>query len=130
VIAADGPSGQTRAQVGLGFAGMTFPDNFIATNVRFDFSRLGLALNNYVIDPQLGAVVAKVSQDGLCRVTWAEDAQLPDSGLKQRIHQFLTALTPRGANYELVDHSRYRMHQRAAESMRCRSCRVWRRCRT
>jgi 3-(3-hydroxy-phenyl)propionate hydroxylase len=118
LIAADGATGQTRAQVGLGFAGMTFPDNFIATNVRFDFSQLGLALNNYVIDPRLGAVVAKVTRDGLWRVTWAEDAKLPDVGLNERIHQFLTALMPGGADYELVDHSRYRMHQRAADSMR------------
>jgi 3-(3-hydroxy-phenyl)propionate hydroxylase len=118
LIAADGASSLTRSQFGLGFGGMTFPDNFIATNIRFDFSEFGFADNNYVIDPKLGAVVGRLTRDGLWRVTWAEDASLSASGLEQRIHDFLGEIVPGGGAYELTDYSRYQMHQRAAERLR------------
>jgi hypothetical protein len=36
----------------------------------------------------------------------------------ERIHDFLVGFLPDGAEYELTDYSRYRMHQRAASSMR------------
>jgi 3-(3-hydroxy-phenyl)propionate hydroxylase/6-hydroxy-3-succinoylpyridine 3-monooxygenase len=119
LVAADGASSRIRGLVGLDFQGLTWPHNFIATNVRSDsFSALGLADNNYVIDPDYGSVVARITKDGLWRVTWAEDATLPEEGVLERIHDFLVGFLPDGADYELTDHSRYRMHQRAASSMR------------
>ena len=119
LVAADGASSRIRSLAGLDFQGLTWPHNFIATNVRSDsFAALGLADNNYVIDPDYGSVVARITKDGLWRVTWAEDATLPDEGVLERIHDFLVGFLPDGAEYELTDYSRYRMHQRAASSMR------------
>jgi 3-(3-hydroxy-phenyl)propionate hydroxylase len=118
LVAADGAASTIRPGLGLGFEGVTWPHNFIASNVRFDFSQLGYADNNYVIDPVLGAVLAKVTADGIWRVTWSEDAALPDEGVHERIERFLTALLPPGAQYQVADFSRYRMHQRAAPTMR------------
>jgi 2-polyprenyl-6-methoxyphenol hydroxylase-like FAD-dependent oxidoreductase len=118
LVAADGASSRLRPLFGLSFGGMTWPDNFVATNVRYDFSQLGYADNNYLVDPVLGAVIAKVTQDGMWRVTWSEQASLPEEGLADRLHEYLRALLPAGATYEVCDFTRYRMHQRAASSMR------------
>jgi 3-(3-hydroxy-phenyl)propionate hydroxylase/6-hydroxy-3-succinoylpyridine 3-monooxygenase len=118
VVAADGAASHLRPLLGLGFHGLTWPDRFIATNVRYDFAKLGFKNNNYLVDPEHGAVVARVTEDGLWRVTWAENAELPDDGLENRITRFLDAVTPEGEHPELVDRSRYRMYQRAVESMR------------
>ena len=118
VIAADGAQSQTRKQVGLAFGGMTWPQKFIATNVRFDFATLGLWQTNYLVDPHVGSVVAKVRADGLWRVTWSEDANIPDEGVDERVAAHYAAILPAGASYELVSKSMYRMHQRGVERMR------------
>jgi 3-(3-hydroxy-phenyl)propionate hydroxylase/6-hydroxy-3-succinoylpyridine 3-monooxygenase len=119
MIAADGGTSTIRKQLGLRFEGMTWPHKFVATNVRFDFHSVGLLETNYVVDPRHGAVVAKVRQDGLWRVTWSEDADAPDESLDQRVAAQYGAIMPPGASFELVGKSMYRMHQRAVETMRC-----------
>ena len=119
VIAADGGSSPIRKSLGLRFEGLTWPHNFVATNVRFDFRSTGLFETNYVVDPRHGAVVAQVRQDGLWRVTWSEDVDADPSEIDERVEAQYAAVMPPGASYELVAKSMYRMHQRAAETMRC-----------
>ncbi|HEY0615196.1 MAG TPA: FAD-dependent oxidoreductase [Candidatus Elarobacter sp.] len=118
VIAADGGTSPIRKMLGLRFDGLTWPHNFVATNVRFDFHATGLFETNYVVDPQHGAVVAKVRQDGLWRVTWSEDVDADPSEIDERVAAQYAAVMPPGASYELLAKSMYRMHQRAAETMR------------
>ena len=103
---------------------MTFSTKPLAGRVahpytlRYDFSQLGYADNNYLIDPALGAVIAKVTLDGIWRVTWSERARLPPEGLEGRLHDYLRALLPAGAAYDVRDFTLYHMHQRAAATMR------------
>jgi 3-(3-hydroxy-phenyl)propionate hydroxylase/6-hydroxy-3-succinoylpyridine 3-monooxygenase len=118
LIAADGAQSQTRKRVGQSFGGLTWPHKFIATNVRFDFAKLGLWQTNYLVDPQVGSVVAKVRADGLWRVTWSEDANIPDEGVDERVAAHYEAILGAGVDYEIVGKSMYRMHQRAVENMR------------
>ena len=118
LVAADGAQSRIRAALGIGFEGMTWPHKFVATNVRFDFRTLGLADTNYLIDPRLGAVVAKVQTDNLWRVTWSEDAELDEADLDERIADHLHEVIPDGAAFEILSQALYRMHQRAATTMR------------
>jgi len=118
LIATDGGTSTVRKQLGMPFVGMTWPHKFVATNVRFDFHRQGLYATNYVVDPQHGAVVAKVREDGLWRVTWSEDADTPDETVDERVAAQYAAVMPPGAEYELAGRTMYRMHQRAVETMR------------
>ncbi|MDB5042810.1 MAG: monooxygenase, FAD-binding [Candidatus Eremiobacteraeota bacterium] len=118
IIAADGGTSPTRKMLGLRFEGLTWPHNFVATNVRFDFHSTGLFETNYVVDPHHGAVVAKVRQDGLWRVTWSEDVDADPSSIDERVAAQYAAVMPAGASFELTAKSMYRMHQRAADTMR------------
>lgn len=118
VVGADGATSAIREGLGLGFAGTTWPERFVATNVRYDFEAHGYALTNLVIDPALGAVVAKIDDTGLWRVTYAEDLTLPAESVLDRMPAYFAKTLPGPQEYELVHHSPYRMHQRAAETFR------------
>jgi 3-(3-hydroxy-phenyl)propionate hydroxylase/6-hydroxy-3-succinoylpyridine 3-monooxygenase len=118
VVGADGASSTVRQLLGIEFSGMTWPERFVATNVRCDFAAQGFGTTNLVIDPQFGAVVAQIDDTGLHRVTYAESLELSVETVPDRIPQYFAGLLPDGAEYELVHHSPYRMHQRAADTFR------------
>jgi 3-(3-hydroxy-phenyl)propionate hydroxylase/6-hydroxy-3-succinoylpyridine 3-monooxygenase len=118
VIGADGARSTIRRAVGGGFDGITWPERFVATNVKYDFEADGYARANMLIDPQYGAIIAKIDNEGLWRCTYCEDSSLPEETVAERIPAYFKTLLPRGATYELVQHAPYKMHQRAASSFR------------
>ena len=118
VIGADGAGSVVRKSLGLGFDGMTWPEVFVATNVRYDFEKYGYARSTLQIDPTYGAIIAKIDDTGLWRVTYAEHPDTPLDRMNDRIPQWYEKLLPGDDEYELVAHRPYRMHQRAASSMR------------
>jgi 3-(3-hydroxy-phenyl)propionate hydroxylase/6-hydroxy-3-succinoylpyridine 3-monooxygenase len=117
-IGADGARSTIRRAVDGGFDGLTWPERFVATNVKYDFEAGGYARSNMLIDPQYGAIIAKIDHDGLWRCTYCEDASLPEDTVADRIPAYFAAILPRGATYELVQYAPYKMHQRAASSFR------------
>jgi 3-(3-hydroxy-phenyl)propionate hydroxylase/6-hydroxy-3-succinoylpyridine 3-monooxygenase len=118
LIGADGARSLVRRAVGAGFDGITWPERFVATNVRYDFEAQGYALSNMMVDPQYGAIIAKIDNEGLWRCTYCEDAALPEDSVRDRIPAYFSAILPAGADYELVQYAPYKMHQRAASSFR------------
>ncbi|HUN27372.1 MAG TPA: FAD-dependent monooxygenase [Steroidobacteraceae bacterium] len=118
VVGADGARSGVRQALGLEFPGMTWPERFVATNVIYDFEGLGLARATLQVDPQYGAIIVKIDNEGLWRCTYCEDAGLAEEGVLARMPAYFAAILPAGARYELVQHSPYRMHQRAAERFR------------
>ncbi|WP_411152471.1 FAD-dependent oxidoreductase [Streptomyces sp. A30] len=118
VVGADGAGSAVRRQLGLELEGMTWPERFVATNIRFDYGRHGFASANMVIDPQYGAIVARITGDGLWRCTFCEDASLPEETVAERIAAYFAETLPGDKDYELVQFSPYRMHQRAAATFR------------
>lgn len=98
--------------------GMTWPERFVATNIRYDFARYGYAPANVVIDAPHGAIVAKIDQSGLWRCTYCEDASLPEESILERMPAYFAAALPGEKRYELVQFSPYRMHQRCVDRMR------------
>ena len=117
VIGADGGRSTVRKSLGLELEGITWPERFVATNIRCDFSRAGYR-SGYVIDPQHGAVLFQITEDGLWRFTFSEDASLPKETIEERIEPALRTLLPDSANYELTLWSGYSMHQRSAPRYR------------
>ncbi len=119
VVGADGARSAVRQALGLGFAGTTWPERFVATNVVYDFARnLGLARATMQVDPRYGAIIVKIDEAGLWRCTYCEDASLPEEGILERMPAYFRAILPPGAEYVLEEWSPYRMHQRAAERFR------------
>jgi len=80
VIGADGASSSVRKAVGLPFEGFTWPERFVATNVRYPFAEHGFAQSTFVVDDVYGAVIAKLDDtggSGLWRHTYCEPGSLP-----------------------------------------------------
>jgi len=117
-IAADGARSTVRRSLGLGFDGMTWPERFVATNIRYDFTRHGFAVANLVADPEHGAIVSKIDETGLWRWTYCEQPDLPESGVRERLDAALEATVPGHGPFELERVQPYTMHQRAADAFR------------
>lgn len=117
-IGADGARSVVRKAIGVDFEGMTWPQRFVATNVYYDFEKYGWGECNYLVDPEFGAVIAKVTTAGLWRVTFSEDAGLPAEDVEERIKAYYEQVLPGDKNYRMTLHSVYNMHQRIAEKLR------------
>jgi len=118
VIGADGAGSTVRRQLGLSFDGITWPERFVATNVYCDFERHGYARATFVIDGRFGAVIVILSNEGLWRCTYMEDATLPEETFLERLPHVYQSMLPDQGSYRLERASPYRMHQRSAERYR------------
>jgi 3-(3-hydroxy-phenyl)propionate hydroxylase len=121
LIGADGAGSGVRRALGIEFEGFTWPERFVATNVRYPFGERGFAQTTFLIDDVYGAVIAKLDESpggGLWRYTYCEDASLPEEGVADRMPGFLDAVLPDPDGFELVAFAPYRMHQRAATRFR------------
>lgn len=80
LIGADGAGSRVRAESALGFDGMTWPERFVAANVRFPDDRPGWAQSTFYVDHVYGAIIAKIDESGehgLWRYSYMEDDALP-----------------------------------------------------
>jgi 3-(3-hydroxy-phenyl)propionate hydroxylase len=118
VIGCDGARSTVRRLLGLDFQGMTWDTRFVATNVYFDFSVHRYTRSVFLMDDVHGAVIAKINDDHLWRVTYAEDLTLPEDTIGDRIPEHFAAILPGGGPYQLERFAGYRLHQRSAERMR------------
>ena len=118
VIGADGAHSTVRQSLGLAMEGMTWPERFVATNIRYDFAHYDYAPANVVIDAPYGAIVARIDRSDLWRCTYCEDASLPEETILERMPAYFNVALPGTKRYELAEYSPYRMHQRCAERMR------------
>lgn len=119
LIGADGAASAIREKIlKLNFFGITWPERFIATNIQYDFERYGYARTTMQVDDEIGAIIVKIDDNHLWRVTFMEDVNLPLEGVEGRIDAMFARLLPGNEGYELVAYSPYRMHQRAADTMR------------
>ena len=118
VVGTDGAGSSVRTLAGLGFEGTTWPERFVANNLRYPFEDHGFAMSNLLFDPVHGCIVAKIDDTGLWRVTFCEDDALPIEELPQRVEAWFAEFLPGDEDYELVQTSPYKMHQRSAETYR------------
>ena len=118
VVGADGAGSAVRKALGLSFDGMTWPERFVATNLRHDFESGGYWQSTMVVDDEWGAVIVKITRDGLWRCTFMENAALPEETYLDRIPEAYRHLLPGAGGFELIQSSPYKMHQRCAETFR------------
>jgi len=118
VVGTDGAHSIVRRSVGLGFAGMTWPDRFVAVDSRFDWTEVGFVETNYQLDPEYPALAAKIDATGLWRYIYAENRTLPEATIAERMPSVFKAVLPDGADPAICGWSAYRVHERAADRFR------------
>ncbi len=97
VVGADGTRSVVRRQLGLGFPGLTWPERFVAVNLRFDFSTMGIKEAATHIDPDRGALIAQIDRTGLWSYLYAENERLPEESIEARMQAVFADVLPDGA---------------------------------
>jgi len=123
LVSADGAGSAVRSVLDLGFDGMTWPERFVATNIRFPDDRDGWAQSTFYVHDEYGAIIAKIDESGehgLWRYTYMENDALPVETLVDRLPGFLARVFGEDVadQIELDAISPYRMHQRSASTYR------------
>jgi 2-polyprenyl-6-methoxyphenol hydroxylase-like FAD-dependent oxidoreductase len=119
LVGADGAHSTVRKLLGLGFEGHTWPDRFVAANVKYDFDAFGFAPSTFLRDPVDWAFVIKINHKGLWRITYGEDASLPREGVADRAPEHFRRIVPDPElPCEVVAINSYQVHERCATSFR------------
>jgi 2-polyprenyl-6-methoxyphenol hydroxylase-like FAD-dependent oxidoreductase len=121
VVGADGARSAVRRSIGATFEGHTWPERFVATNVWLDLEEHGFGKTTLVHHPVDWAVTVKINKEGLWRVTYGEDASLPEDEVLRRIPERYGRILPASAlraTYDIESAAPYRVHQRCADRLR------------
>jgi 2-polyprenyl-6-methoxyphenol hydroxylase-like FAD-dependent oxidoreductase len=118
VIGADGARSGVRRALNLKLEGVTWPEWFVATNLRFNFGSHGFGQSNIVLDPDHWAIIPKIDQSGLWRCTYREDGDLTEDEVRKRLPDRYARFAPGLGDCEPVAVSPYRVHDRCADTFR------------
>ncbi|PMD49073.1 FAD/NAD(P)-binding domain-containing protein [Hyaloscypha variabilis F] len=122
IVGTDGANSTIRKDLGLTFEGSTWDKQLVATNVYYPFDeKNGWTDSNFIITPDNWFMAAKITKDGLWRVTYGEvmgcsDEELVDRQASKFEKMILGA--PQPSDYKLVSISPYKIHQRRANRFR------------
>jgi 3-(3-hydroxy-phenyl)propionate hydroxylase/6-hydroxy-3-succinoylpyridine 3-monooxygenase len=98
---------------------MTWPERFVATNLRHDFESGGYWQSTMVVDDEWGAVIVKITRDGCGAAPFMEDAALPEEPYLEPASGAYRHLLPGTGRHTSWSSPRpYKMHQRCAASFR------------
>ncbi|KAF2438086.1 FAD/NAD(P)-binding domain-containing protein [Karstenula rhodostoma CBS 690.94] len=123
LVGADGASSGVRtALFGKEYPGETLPQQIVATNVYLPFDeRFGYWDSNFIVHPTDWYMAAKITKDGIWRVTYGDDASLSRDEIVKRQplrYQKILPGHPEPHEYKLVSMSPYKLQQRCAPSFR------------
>lgn len=118
VIGADGAHSGVRSALGLTLEGITWPEWFVATDVRFEFEAHGFGLSNVVIDPKHWAIIPKIDGSGLWRCTYREEPGMPIEAVRTRLPERYRLFAPGLEECVPEALSPYRVHDRCAARFR------------
>ncbi|KKY27067.1 hypothetical protein UCRPC4_g01292 [Phaeomoniella chlamydospora] len=118
----DGGSSRVRKSLfGGSFEGFTWNAQLIATNVYYPMEKFGYSDINFIIHPEHYYMAARITRDGLWRVSYGVDTklELPEIIANQpKKYEMMLPGNPKPEDYKLVSLYPYRIHQRCAEKFR------------
>ena len=120
LVGADGGRSFVRRHLNIAFDGFTYPEQLVSTNVYFDFDRYGWEDGNFLIDPEHWALIARIDDKGLWRVSYGELDGLNHDELMERLPWKFGKIFPGPSppDYKLEQFSPYRLNQRCASTFR------------
>jgi 2-polyprenyl-6-methoxyphenol hydroxylase-like FAD-dependent oxidoreductase len=118
LVGADGAHSGVRRALQLKFEGTTWPEWFVATNVRFNFSAHGYGQSNVVLDPHHWAIIPIIDNSGLWRCTYREEPGMPEDEVRRLVPQRYALFAPGLADCPPEAVSPYRVHDRCVEKFR------------
>ncbi|KAI0183141.1 FAD binding domain-containing protein [Xylaria flabelliformis] len=122
IVGCDGATSQVRKSLfGDDFPGFTWERQIVATNVYYDFTKFGWKDSSFILHPEHFYMAARISPEGLYRVTYGESPGLTWEEMKARQawkYEMMLPGHPKPGDYKIVMLSPYRMHQRCAPSFR------------
>jgi 4-nitrocatechol/4-nitrophenol 4-monooxygenase len=118
LVGADGARSGVRKALDLPFEGVTWPEWFVATDLRYDFEAHGWCRATFVVDPDHWAVVPVIDQTGLWRMTYREQPGLPEEEVRRLVPERYARLLPGRGAAEPVAVSPYRVHNRCVDRFR------------
>lgn len=118
LVGADGAHSGVRRALNLKLEGVTYPEWFVATNVRFDFTAHGYGQSNVVLDPEHWAIIPIIDQTGLWRCTYREEGHLSDAEARKLVPDRYALFAPGLADCTPVAVNPYRVHDRCIDSFR------------
>ncbi|KAF9873022.1 putative fad binding domain-containing protein [Colletotrichum karsti] len=123
IVGCDGANSQMRRALfgDRNFPGWTWDQQIIASNVYYPFEDFGFNDSNFIVHPTEWYMAAKISKDGMWRVTYGDISGLTKEEYAERLPMRFKQILPTGFNPEFLRVANigpYKMHQRLAESMR------------
>lgn len=120
LVGCDGAGSGVRKFSNIDFEGFSWPkENFVATNVRFDFRKYGYTTGNFIMDPVHWAVVAVLDDTGLWRVAFGVKAGMTNDEIRAELDEHYKHIFPVWpAEYKLEALNKYTPHQRCASTFR------------
>ncbi|KAI1464354.1 FAD/NAD(P)-binding domain-containing protein [Daldinia caldariorum] len=122
IVGCDGAGSQVRKSLfGDEYPGFTWERQIVATNVYYDFTKFGFRDSNFILHPDHFYMAARLTEDGLYRVTYGESPGLTWEQMRERQpwkYEIMLPGHPKPGEYKLVNMSPYKMHQRCAPSFR------------
>ncbi|RFU29832.1 hypothetical protein B7463_g6491, partial [Scytalidium lignicola] len=125
LVGSDGAGSTTRKLLGISFDGFTWPkEEFVASNVRYDFPKHGFTTANMVCHPVHWAVITILDKTGLWRCAFGCKPGMTNEQIRAELDEHYRHIFPGwpGDGYELVELNRYKPHQRCASKFRKGRC--------
>ena len=123
IVGSDGANSQIRRSLfgDLNYPGETLQHQIIATNVYYDFHQFGYWDSNFIVDEKDWYMAAKITKDGLWRVTYGDEWGLSNEEyLRRQPERYAKILPgqPKPEQYKLASASPYKLHQRCSPALR------------
>ena len=123
IIGADGANSIVRRSLfgDMNYPGETLQHQIIATNVYYDFHKFGYWDSNFIVTEKDWYMAAKITRDGLWRVTYGDEWGLSNEEYMKRQpmrYEKILPGNPKPGDYKLASASPYKLHQRCSPSFR------------